>query len=159
MLVLDRHESYDSVVFQDYYKENNIITLCLPAYLSYITQPLDVGCFSILKRMYGRQIKTFIKAYINYITKVEFFLAFHTAYKQSIITQNAKARFRRAGLVPCDPQTVISKLDVKLRTPDPTGPFSTDADPQVSQTPYCDRGPGATVQSDQSIFENLKLPN
>ena len=54
ILVLDRHESHDSVVFQDYYKENNIITLCLPAYSSYITQPLDVRCFSILKRMYGR---------------------------------------------------------------------------------------------------------
>ena len=31
--------------------------------------------------MYRRQIKTFIKAYINYITKVEFFLAFYVAYK------------------------------------------------------------------------------
>ena len=54
ILVLDKHESYNSVVFQDYYKENNIITLCLPAYSSHITQLLDVRCFSILKRMYGR---------------------------------------------------------------------------------------------------------
>ena len=30
---------------------------------------------------------------------------------------------------------MISKLDVKLRTPTPTGPLSTDADPWVSQTP------------------------
>ena len=79
--------------------------------------------------MYGRQIETFIKAYINHITKVEFFLAFYAAYKQLITTQNAKARFRGASLVPFDPQTVISKLDVKLRTPEPTGPLFTDADP------------------------------
>ncbi len=43
----------------------------------------------MLKRVYGRQIKTFIKAYINHITKVEFFLAFVAAYKESITAQNA----------------------------------------------------------------------
>jgi hypothetical protein len=80
MLVLDRHESYESAGFQEYCKDNNIITLCLPPYSSHLTQPLDVGYFSVLKRIYGRQIETFIKAHINHITKVEFFLAFHSAY-------------------------------------------------------------------------------
>jgi hypothetical protein len=37
MLVLDRHKSYESVEFQDYYKSYNIITLGLPAYSSYLT--------------------------------------------------------------------------------------------------------------------------
>jgi len=132
MLVLDGHESHESAAFQEYCKANNIITLCLPAHSSHLTQPLDVGCFSVLKRMYGRQIETFIKAHINHITKVEFFLAFHAAYNQSITTQNAQAGFRGAGLVPFDPQVVLLKLDVKLRTPTPTGPPSANADPWVS---------------------------
>jgi hypothetical protein len=38
--------------------------------------------------------------------------------------------------VPFDPEAVISKFDVRLRTPTPTGPPSTDADPWVSQTPH-----------------------
>jgi hypothetical protein len=92
----------------------NIITLCLPVHLSHLTQPLDVRCFSILKRMYGCQIKFFIKAYINYIIKIEFFLAFHIVYNQSITTQNTKTRFRGTGLVLYDPQVVISRLDIKL---------------------------------------------
>jgi DDE superfamily endonuclease len=136
MLVLDRHESYESAAFQDYCKTNNIITLCLPLYLSYLTQLLDVGCFSVLKQMYGRQIKTFIKAYINHITKVKFFLAFHTVYKQSITPENAIAGFCRAGLVPFNPDTVLLKLDVKLRTPTPTRTPPTDTNPWVSQTPH-----------------------
>jgi hypothetical protein len=136
MLVLDGHESHESAAFQEYCKANNIITLCLPSHSSHLTQPLDVGCFGVLKRMYGRQIDTFIKAHINHITKVEFFLAFHTAYNQSITTQNAKAGFRGAGLIPFDPQVIISKLDVKLRTPTPTGPPSADTDTWVSQTPH-----------------------
>ena len=47
---------------------------------------------------------------------------------------NIKAGFRGAGLVPLDPQAVLSTLDVKLRTPTPTG--LPNPDPWVSQTPH-----------------------
>jgi hypothetical protein len=114
MLVLNGHESHESAEFQEYYKAYNIITLCLPPHSSQLTQPLDIGCFSVLKRVYGRQIKTFIKAHIKHITKVEFFLAFKAVYVELITFQNAQAGFRRAGLIPFDPQAVISKLDMKL---------------------------------------------
>jgi hypothetical protein len=77
----------------------------------------------------------FIKAYINHITKVEFFLAFAAAYKESITAQNAQAEFCGAGLVPFNPQVVLSKLDVKLRTPDPSRPSTANSNPWVSQTP------------------------
>jgi hypothetical protein len=77
----------------------------------------------------------FIKAYINHITKVEFFLAIQVAYKETITVANCQAGFRGAGLVPFDPQAVISKLDVKLRTPTPSRPSSADSLPWVSQTP------------------------
>ena len=86
MLVLDGHESHESVEFQDYYKSHNIVTLGLPAHSSHLTQPLNVRYFSVLKRIYGREIKGFIKAHIYYITKVEFFLAFYIAYKRLITT-------------------------------------------------------------------------
>jgi len=77
----------------------------------------------------------FIKAHINHITKVEFFLAFTAAYKESITAQNAQAGFRGAGLVPFDPQAVLSKLDVKLQTPIPSRPSTANSLPWVSQTP------------------------
>lgn len=60
---------------------------------------------------------------------VEFFLAFHATYNELIIAQNAKAEFHGAGLVPFNPQVVISKLNIKLRTPIPPGPLSMNADP------------------------------
>jgi hypothetical protein len=67
--------------------------------------------------MYKHQIKTFIKAYINYIIKVEFFLAFHAVYKQSIILENTQSGFRGTSLVPLNPDIVLSRLDVRLRIP------------------------------------------
>jgi hypothetical protein len=89
----------------------------------------------VLKRAYRRPINTLIKAYINYITKVEFFLAFVAAYKDSITTQNAQARFRGASLVPFDPEVVLSKLGVKLRTPTASRPYTANTDIWVSWIP------------------------
>jgi len=54
MLVLDGYKSHESIEFQEYCKTYNIITLGLSSYSSHLTQSLDVGCFSVLKRMYGR---------------------------------------------------------------------------------------------------------
>lgn len=129
MLVLDGNESHESIEFQDYCKSHNIITLGLPPHSSHLTQSLDIGCFSVLKQIYGRQIEDLMKAYINHITKVEFFIIFKAAYPQSITVQNAQAGFRGADLIPFDPQAVISKLDVKLRTPTPIGHLSTNTNP------------------------------
>ncbi|KAH7464397.1 hypothetical protein FOMA001_g17659 [Fusarium oxysporum f. sp. matthiolae] len=50
LLILDGHESHHSVEFEEYCKENKIITLCMPAHASHLLQPLDVGCFGPLKR-------------------------------------------------------------------------------------------------------------
>jgi hypothetical protein len=136
MLVLDGHESHDSAAFQAYCKTNNIIPLCLPAHSSHLTQPLDVGCISVLKRSYGLQIEHFIKAHINHISKVEFFIAFKAAYEQSLSVQNGQAGFQGAGLIPYDPQVVISKLDVNLQAVTPPRLPSVDEDPWVSQTPH-----------------------
>jgi hypothetical protein len=93
MLVLDGYESHESAEFQEYCKVHNIITLGLPPHSSYLTQPLDVRCFSVLKQAYSRQIEIYIKAHINYITEVEFFLAFTAANKESITAQTLKLDF------------------------------------------------------------------
>ena len=121
MIVLDGHESHLSVQFKEFCKEKNIITLCLPAHSSHLTQPLDVGCFSVLKRSYDKELEDFIKAHINHITKTEFLLAFKAVHFNTMTAENIKTGFRGTGLVPYDPQAVLSKLDVKLRTPTPTG--------------------------------------
>ena len=118
MLVVDGHESHQTVDFQAFCKEKNIIPVSLPPHSSHLTQPLDVGCFSPLKVAYGREIETFIKSSVTHITKVEFFLAFQAAYKRAFTKENILGGFRGAGLVPFNPDAVISKLDVQIRTPD-----------------------------------------
>ncbi|KAK1837443.1 transposase [Colletotrichum chrysophilum] len=135
MLVVDGHERHVSSDFEDYCKENKIITICLPAHSSHLTQPLDVGCYSVLKLRYGSQIEHFIKARITHITKPEFFLAFKAAFLQTFTHENVHGGFRGAGLIPYSPQTVLSKLDVQLRTPTAPNTPNRLPDPWVSKTP------------------------
>jgi hypothetical protein len=119
LLIIDGHESHKSMEFQEICKEKNIITLCMPPHSSHLLQPLDVGCFAPLKRAYGDQIGRLARNHINYITKLEFLPAFKAAFKKSFTKENICSSFRGAGLVPLDPEVVVSKLDVHLRTPTP----------------------------------------
>ena len=113
--MLDSHESHVSIDFDVYCNEYDIILLSLPPHSSHITQPLDIGIFSPLKRTYGDEINLFIRAYIYHITKVEFLSAYHTAYNKVMSKENIVGGFRGAGLISHNPEAVISKLDVKIR--------------------------------------------
>jgi hypothetical protein len=76
-----------------------------------------------------------IRNCITHITKPDFFIVFHTAFYFVFTPENVRGGFRGAELVPLDPQKVISQLDIKLRTPTPTGSPLPNADPYVSKTP------------------------
>jgi FtsZ-binding cell division protein ZapB len=49
--------------------------------------------------------------------------------------RNIRGAFKGAGLVPLDPETVVSKLDVQLRTPTPAEEGAEPSTPWVSKTP------------------------
>jgi hypothetical protein len=88
LLILDSHESYHLDEFEEYCKENNIITLCMPPHSSHILQPLDVRCFSLLKKAYSQQIEDMMQAHITHITKDDFFPAFHIAFFTAMTENN-----------------------------------------------------------------------
>jgi hypothetical protein len=119
LLIFDGHESHHSFEFLSLCEQNRILPLCMPAHASHILQPLDVGCFSPLKRAYGTEISRLICHYINHIDKLSFLPAFKTAFEKAITKDNIHAGFRATGLVPFEPDAVLSQLDVKLRTPTP----------------------------------------
>jgi hypothetical protein len=116
---MDGHESHHSTEFELFCKDHKIITLCMPPHSSHILQPLDVGCFGPLKKAYGRGIEGLMRARITHITKADFLPAFFAAFQAAMTEKNIKGGFRGAGLVPFDPESVLSRLDVNLRTPSP----------------------------------------
>jgi hypothetical protein len=136
LLILDGHESHHSTEFELYCQQNNIITLCMPPHSSHLLQPLDVGCFGPLKQAYGRQVEDLMRVHINHVSKLEFLCAFRQAFFASTTERNIQGGFAGAGLVPYDPERVLSKLDVKLHTPTPPTSRPSTAQSWVFQTPH-----------------------
>jgi hypothetical protein len=91
-----------------------------------------VGCFAPLKRAYHTELNSWIRHAVTQVKKETFLPAFHVAFNKAITKDNILAGFRGAGLVPHDPERVLSKLDVVLRTPTPA---PLEATPWESKTP------------------------
>ena len=91
----------------------------MPPHSSHILQPLDIGCFSPLKTAYGHQIEGLIRLGVNHILKEEFLTAYLEAHQASFTTKNIQAGFAATGLVPNEPERVLSQLDPVVRTPSP----------------------------------------
>jgi hypothetical protein len=125
LLIVDSYESHNLHEFYKYCKEEKIIVLCMPPYLSHLLQPLNVGCFSPLKRAYSDEINSLAWYGTKKIKKEAFLLAFKAAFEKAITKDNICAGFRGARLVPHDPEAVILKLDVVLHTPTPPKPEDT----------------------------------
>jgi len=73
-----------------------------------------------------------MRNHITHISKIEFLPCFKRAFDAAITKTNIQGSFRGAGLVPYDPEAVLSKLNVHLRTPSPPLPNNK---PWQSQTP------------------------
>jgi hypothetical protein len=116
LLILDGHESYKLLPFQDLCEENKIITLCIPLHSSHILQPLNVGCFAPLKQAYSREIRVLALDYIGRINKKAFIATFAKVFEKAFSKANVTASFKATGLVPSDLLMVLSKLDVKVCT-------------------------------------------
>jgi hypothetical protein len=134
LLIMDGHSSHGTVEFRNYCSDSNIITLCMPPHSSHLLQPLDVGCFGPLKRAYSAEIEALIRCQINHITKEDFLPAFKTAYDKAITKENIVGSFKGAGLIPHNEDAVLSKLDIRIRTPTPSLPDLPQWDPRTPRT-------------------------
>jgi DDE superfamily endonuclease/Tc5 transposase DNA-binding domain/helix-turn-helix, Psq domain len=134
LLIIDGHGSHLTAEFHRFCEDNLIILLCEPAHSSHLLQPLDVGCFSVLKRVYGRMVEDWMRLGINHIDKQDFLTIYPKARTESQSTANIISSFRATGLVPYDPDQVLSRLNISFRTPTP--PPSILQSPFTVATPY-----------------------
>jgi hypothetical protein len=108
LLILDGHGSHVTPEFDKYCTENCIVALQMPPHSSHLLQPLDVGCFSPLKTIYGRKVQEKMLAGINHIDKQDFLPLYVGARQQALSPSNIRSGFIATGLSPFDPTRVPS---------------------------------------------------
>ena len=108
LLILDGHGSHFSPAFDQYCTAHSIIVLCMPAHSSHILQPLDVGCFAILKRYYGEAVAEVMRSGINHIDKTDFLMLYRPTRLRTFTADNIRSSFKATGLVPYNPEYVLT---------------------------------------------------
>jgi hypothetical protein len=119
LLILDDHASHESVEFDLFCKNHQIIPLYMPSHSSNHLQPLDVGCFAPLKKAYGIQVTKRIQRGTYHIDK-ENFIDLYKEARKALLSKNICSGFGATGLVPLKPQRVLDKLTIKHITPPTT---------------------------------------
>jgi hypothetical protein len=109
----------------------------MPPYSSHLLQPLDIGCFGVLKRAYSKDIEVQTKLGIIRIDKTDFLQAYQKARVETFKSETIVNSFASAGLILFDPQRVISKLNIRL--PTPPRPISQGSDSSRNFTPRTPR--------------------
>lgn len=117
LLLLDGHGSHFTPEFDDFCKKNSIIWLCYPPHSTHLLQALDFGCFSALKNSYGRLVQEKVELGTFHIDKTDFLVLYHQAHRITFTEKTIKNAFEAVGIVPYNPQKVLSRLNV--RTPSP----------------------------------------
>jgi hypothetical protein len=126
LLILDGHGSHLTPKFDEICEKNDIIAICMPPHSSHLLQPLDIGCFAVLKRFYGRFIEAKMRLQINHIDKFDFLEAYRSARIEAFKLETIKNSFAAAGLLPYNPDRVLTKLDIRLHTPTPPSSRGSD---------------------------------
>jgi hypothetical protein len=91
----------------------------MPAHSSHLLQPLDVGCFAVLKRAYGRFVGDLARTRYNHIDKIDFLADYHRARLEAFLLNIIRNSFVATGIVLVDAERALSKLNISLRTPTP----------------------------------------
>ena len=91
----------------------------MPSHFSHLLEPLDVGCFAVLKRAYSRFVSDLARTGYNHIDRLDILADYPRARLQAFQPSIIRSSFVAAGIVPVDPEMVLSKLNISLRTPTP----------------------------------------
>jgi hypothetical protein len=86
----------------------------------YILQPLDIACFSLLKTAYRHLVQDLARRAIFHVDKADFLAMYQQACTTIHSKQNILSRFCATGLIPWNPDYVLSQLPVYTPSPPST---------------------------------------
>jgi hypothetical protein len=149
LLLLDGHGSHVTTHFMATCYQHKIHCLYLPAHSSHILQPLDLSPFSVIKKKYRRQISELASLDDAAPVKKERFIrCYHEARLDGLSLHVVRAGWRATGLVPYNPELVLSSSQVRTRPVTP---------PRLSQPIYLSNTVITTPRRSQDLYKAGQL--
>lgn len=141
LLLLDGHRSHATIDFMWECYTNKIIPFYLIAHASHVLQPLGLTIFSSLKRTYRAAVAFDSNLEDSAPVKKQRFLEYYQKARNSALHRsNILSGFKTAGIVPWDPQKVLSSPFILQSSSDnddirPTSPNRLKIQQTVPYTP------------------------
>ncbi|KAJ5903888.1 hypothetical protein N7504_006271 [Penicillium tannophilum] len=103
LLVLDGHGSHLTPEFDEICSQNDVVPICMPAHSVHMGDLLKRGCGEVLTT----------------VDKFDFLHAYLSARSEAFKSGTTKSSFAATSLYSFNPDRVLSKLNIFLRTPTP----------------------------------------
>lgn len=125
----------------------------MPPHTSHLLQPLDVACFSPVKKAYGQLVQQLACQSIFHVDKTDFLEMYEQACKAIHSEKNILGGFCSTGLIPFSPECVLSTLTI-TKTPSPP---STSHGQQISLwTSETPKNPAEVIKQMQLVHNTLQ---
>jgi DDE superfamily endonuclease len=123
LLITDGHSSHVNMDFLEWCDQHRIIVAVFPPHSTHRLQPLDVSLFSPLSTAYTNQLIQWTAKTQGLIglSKREFWTLFWNAFEASFSPDNIASGWKRTGLMPFDPEVVLSQITEKAEDGSDTG--------------------------------------
>ena len=110
LLQLDGHSSHFEPGALRLAAENGVIIFCLPPNTTHLTQPLDKGCFGLLKVYWKEECQTYLsKNPGKVVTRYQFSEIFAKAWAKGMTMKNIIGGFKTTGVFPMNHEAIMPK--------------------------------------------------
>ena len=134
LLLLDGHGSHCTREFITFCDEKQIIPFCLPSHTTHLLQPLDVVVFQPLKHFHAEAVDQATRTGCSDFNKVEFLSALTSIRLQAFKQTTILSAFRKTGLLPYNPDRVLSLLHEHSSPPQQRQPTTPPPAPPLCLT-------------------------
>ena len=125
----------------------------MPPHTSHLLQPLDVACFSPVKKAYGQLVQQLAHQSIFHVDKMDFLEMYEQAHKAIHSEKNILGGFRSTGLIPFSPERVLSTLTITKTPSPPSTSHGQQTSLWMSETP---KNPAEVIKQMQLVHDTLQ---
>ena len=121
LLIFDGHGSHLTGKATGFCLEHKNLCLCLPAHVTHLVQPLDVGVFRLLAHHYKTAVREWSRFNITYqISKVDFLELIQEARVKPITPENLIKAWHATGHMPYNPSVVLQQIPSSILSSGPS---------------------------------------
>ena len=107
LIPYDGQRSHVNINLINWAQTENLILFILPAHISHVLQPLEIGCFEPFERIYNKVSHKFMRENRGKsITRYNICELGCSAYIKAFSPENLRSSFRKAGIYPFNPDIV-----------------------------------------------------